>query len=45
MNVQGQTPEDVFNALDAAFPDQYGLGLYKGWVHIDIRGGRARWKI
>lgn len=24
--------------------DQGGMGLYKGWVHYDIRGDRQRWE-
>ena len=42
--VQGQTSEDVYKLLDSWYPDQYGLGVYSGWVHLDTRSGaKARW--
>lgn len=45
IKVKGRTPEEVFETIDGAFPNKYGIGLYKEWVHIDVRSGRSRWKI
>jgi len=39
------TPTDVVYAyLDSKYPMKYGLGLYKSWVHVDVRSRKARWK-
>lgn len=29
--------------LEDQFPDNYGIGLYEGFVHIDVRPTKARW--
>lgn len=36
-------PSAVYDYLESRYPDTYGMGLYKSWVHIDVRRGRARW--
>jgi len=37
-------PLDVYNYLDAKYPNEYGIGLYRTFVHFDTRtNGRARW--
>lgn len=41
--VKGEDPKAVFDYLDGIFPDTYGIGLYSGWVHIDVRSHKARW--
>ena len=42
--VQGIEPQEVYDFIDWRYPDQYGLGLYSTWVHIDTRtNGPARW--
>ena len=41
--VKNFTPEQVFNYLEATYPDRYGLGLYGTFVHIDTRQQKARW--
>ena len=42
--VQGVTSNEVYDFLDWMYPDQYGIGLYSTWVHIDTRSGKpARW--
>jgi uncharacterized protein YcbK (DUF882 family) len=43
IKVKGIKPSDVFDFLDETFPDQYGIGLYSSWVHIDDREIKARW--
>lgn len=39
------SPKDLFDYLNAQYPDQYGLGFYEknGFVHVDVRTQKARW--
>lgn len=42
--ISGVDPADVYKALVAAFPDQYGIGDYENFTHLDTRtNGPARW--
>jgi len=41
--VKGATPGDVYTYLDKLYPDQFGLGQYNSFTHIDTRGVKARW--
>lgn len=41
--VQGYGPEEIYKILDEWYPDQYGIGLYKSWVHLDVRSNKTRW--
>lgn len=43
IQVRGWSPEAVYNLLDYWYPDELGLGLYRSWVHIDVRNGKSRW--
>ena len=47
INVKGYTPKDVFDTIERLIGlgrmKQGGLGLYKTFVHYDIRGTKARW--
>lgn len=43
IQVKGWSPEEVYKLLDEWHPDEFGLGLYKSWVHIDVRKDKARW--
>ena len=37
-------PVDIAKFVDERFPDKFGLGIYKSWIHIDSRTkGPARW--
>jgi uncharacterized protein YcbK (DUF882 family) len=42
-------PEDVAKAIELLIKEgkikEGGLGIYRTWVHYDIRGTKARWKI
>jgi len=42
------TPRQIYNRIEklikAGKMKQGGLGLYKTWVHYDVRGTAARWK-
>jgi uncharacterized protein YcbK (DUF882 family) len=48
IKVLGFNPLAVFNAIEALINSgkikEGGLGLYRSWVHYDIRGTKARWK-
>lgn len=41
-------PEDVAKAIELLIKEgkikEGGLGIYRTWVHYDIRGTKARWK-
>tara|TARA_R110002020_G_scaffold448039_2_gene660674 strand:- start:2425 stop:2799 length:375 start_codon:yes stop_codon:yes gene_type:complete len=47
MNAKGHTPKQVHEAIEHLISSgkmkQGGLGLYKSFVHYDIRGNKARW--
>ncbi len=37
-------PEVVADYLERKYPDQYGIGRYYNFTHIDVRSGKAaRW--
>ena len=42
--VKDVKPYDVYLFLDEYMPDSYGLGVYKGFTHVDVRNTKARWK-
>jgi uncharacterized protein YcbK (DUF882 family) len=44
IKVIGLDPETVYTYLDNKYFDKYGIGLYKSWVHLDVRPEKARWK-
>jgi uncharacterized protein YcbK (DUF882 family) len=37
-------PEEVYNYIDEEYPHTFGLGLYSGWVHLDSRQRKTRWR-
>ena len=43
IKINGVTPSDIYDFLNDTFPDNFGIGLYSGWVHIDVRKTKARW--
>lgn len=43
IKVKGVKPNRVADTLEDLYPDRYGIGRYRGWVHIDVRTKRARW--
>ena len=37
-------PNKIYNLLDLAYHDRYGIGVYEWGLHVDTRsGGPARW--
>jgi uncharacterized protein YcbK (DUF882 family) len=49
IQVAKMKPEDVAKAIELLIKDgkikEGGLGIYRTWIHYDIRGTKARWKI
>jgi len=49
IQVAKMKPENVAKAIELLIKDgkmkEGGLGIYKTWIHYDIRGTKARWKI
>ncbi len=43
IQVKGWSPEAVYDLLDKQWPDDLGLGVYRSWVHVDVRDHKARW--
>lgn len=43
IQVWNHRPSEVYAILDKKYPAQYGIGKYPSWVHVDVRGYRARW--
>jgi uncharacterized protein YcbK (DUF882 family) len=43
IQVKGWSSEEIYALLDARYPDTFGIGLYRTWVHIDVRTFKARW--
>ena len=38
------SPADIYDYLNAKYPDKYGLGKYPTFTHFDARSGpKARW--
>jgi len=40
----GMEPKQVYEFVCAHMPNSGGFGLYKSWVHVDVRSNKARWK-
>jgi len=43
VQVAGVMPDDVYAYLVTKYPDQYGIGKYHSFTHIDTRSTMARW--
>lgn len=41
--VSGVSPRTVANYLETLLPNTGGIGVYSGWVHVDVRKAKARW--
>lgn len=39
----GMDTNTVYQFLNSKYPERYGLGLYKTFIHIDSRNDMARW--
>lgn len=43
IQVSGCTPDYVYKYFNDKYPNKYGIGKYKSFVHIDVRRRKARW--
>lgn len=41
--VKGKTPKTVYDWFDKKLGNTGGVGLYKSFVHVDVREVKARW--
>jgi len=41
--VKGVSPNDVAAYAELLMPDKGGIGLYRTFVHIDVRHQKTRW--
>lgn len=41
--VEGVSPDEVADFVDMVYPNNYGLGRYNSFTHVDVRAGKARW--
>lgn len=41
--VTGVTPKKVAAYVETLMPNKGGIGIYKGFTHIDVRTKKARW--
>lgn len=44
IDVKNVSPHLVYEYLNRKYSDKFGLGLYKSWVHVDIRSVKGRWR-
>ena len=42
IRVDGMTPKEVANKLNAIVPDECGIIVYRSWVHFDVRTSKYR---
>lgn len=49
IQVAKMKPEEVAKAIELLIKDgkikEGGLGIYRTWIHYDIRGTKSRWKL
>ena len=43
IQVKNVSPDVVHQYLTDKYPDQYGIGKYNSFTHIDTRSTKARW--
>ena len=39
----GVSEEEVVSYLEEQYPNAYGIGVYQGRTHVDVRKEKARW--
>lgn len=44
IKVKGVAPKTVAAYVEKLMPKSGGIGIYKTFVHVDVRGTKARWK-
>lgn len=41
--IRGVCPRVIYSYINVVYPNKYGAGLYKTFVHFDVRPTKARW--
>jgi uncharacterized protein YcbK (DUF882 family) len=41
--IVGISPEDILDYINSRWPNEFGVGIYHSWIHIDSRDAVARW--
>jgi|TARA_R110000782_G_scaffold49134_3_gene107042 uncharacterized protein YcbK (DUF882 family) len=44
IQIKGVKPYDIYKFVDSYSPNNYGIGLYSTFTHIDVRKNKSRWK-
>lgn len=44
IKISGIAPKTVAAYVEKLMPKSGGIGIYKTFVHVDVRGTKARWK-
>nr|DAF50872.1 MAG TPA: peptidase [Microviridae sp. ctJkV4] len=40
IRVDGMSPKELANKLNAIIPEECGIIVYNGWIHFDVRAGK-----
>lgn len=43
IHINGVTPKEIAAYVEALLPSSGGIGIYKSFVHIDVRRVKSRW--
>ena len=43
VDIPSKDPKGLGALYDFLFPDMYGIGTHKNFIHVDLRNKKARW--
>ena len=43
IHINGVTPKEIAAYVETLMPSSGGIGIYKGFVHVDVRQVKSRW--
>ena len=43
IHINGVTPKEIAAYVETLMPSSGGIGIYKGFVHVDVRRVKSRW--
>lgn len=43
IRMPGVSPQEIFDYIDSKYGHRVGLSAYNSFVHVDVRGYKARW--
>uniref|UniRef100_A0AAU8AX11 Murein endopeptidase K n=1 Tax=Dulem virus 189 TaxID=3145666 RepID=A0AAU8AX11_9VIRU len=44
IHIEGVSPAEIAATVDSWIPNSGGIGIYKSFVHVDVREKKSRWK-